>query len=219
LRPLGFTLRASLSWDTAFRDWIATAEATGRDPNDVGDEKWATDELRMALDRWYLPAVEDATSILELGPGTGRLTRHIVDKGATVTAFDRSPFVCEWMRKYLPQVEMVQISECRLPVARGTADLFLAHGVFEHFLIEEIFWFLEDAARALRPGGRAIFNFDNVMSDGGLEHILGTSRPSQSSVFRFHHPDAVARIALAAAFSDVDLATSETRTAFAILTR
>jgi predicted SAM-dependent methyltransferase len=35
-----------------------------------------------------------------------------------------------------------------------------AHGVVEHFELDELYWFLGEFARVLRPGGKVGFDFD-----------------------------------------------------------
>jgi len=206
------------TWDHYFRRWIEDARVAGQDPNDIGDVEWASDGLSEALERWYLPLAAASADIVELGPGSGRLTRHLVAAGARVTVVDRSEFVCEWMRSYLPGIDVRHIVGCHLPLASESMDAFCAHGVFEHLLAEEIYWFLVEGARVLRPGGAAAFNFDNVATTGGLDHLVAHSSPDRVSVFRFHHPDAIAALARRAGFSDVRIETSESRNGFAHLT-
>jgi SAM-dependent methyltransferase len=206
-------------WDGQFRRWIQKAERAGTDPNDIGDRDWATDERASALGRWYLPLATPGQKIVELGPGTGRLTRHLVAAGADVTVVDRSAFVCEWIRAYLPGVDVQHTEGCHLPVPTRSADAFFAHGVFEHLLAEEAYWFLVEGVRVLKPAGKVVFNFDNVASVGGLEHLARTSSPDESSAFRFHHPAAIAALARKAGYTDVQIETSDSRVGFALLTR
>jgi predicted SAM-dependent methyltransferase len=131
---------------------------------------------------------------------------------------DRSEFVCEWMRSYLPGIDVRHSTGCYLPLLSQSMDAFCAHGVFEHLLAEEIYWFLLEGARVLRPGGKVVFNFDNVATAGGLDHLVENSSPNRVSAFRFHHPDAIAALARRAGFSDVRIETSESRNGFALLT-
>ena len=206
-------------WDVHFRRWIEQARRTGKDPNEIGDAEWESDELMPALERWYLPLVTKGAKVIELGPGSGRLTRHLVAAGAQVTVVDRSEFVCDWIRSYLPGVVVLRSEGCRLPAPTGEADAFFAHGVFEHLLAEEAYWFLADGARVLKPGGRVVFNFDNIASPGGIDYLAATSTPDRRSKFRFHHPEAIAAIARRAGYADIQVETSDSRTAFALLTR
>lgn len=207
------------TWDNQFRQWVAEAEAAGVDPNDIGDVRWESDEMDRALQLHYLPALREGAVVLELGPGSGRLTRHLVKHAQRVIACDRSNYVVQWMREYLPKVETHHISEARLPLGDASVDACFAHGVIEHLVTDETYWFLADFARVLRPGGVAIFNFNNLATPGGLEHLRSTSSPVLRSGFQFYTPEAISSLAKAVGFTSVAFDDSETRTAFATLLR
>jgi hypothetical protein len=64
-------------WDGKFRQWIESAISRGLDPNDVGDEAWANDHLSEILEDPFLKYIPEDRTVLELGPGSGRLTRHL----------------------------------------------------------------------------------------------------------------------------------------------
>jgi SAM-dependent methyltransferase len=105
LRPLDLQLssvRAAPNvWDRQFVKWIRDAEATGRDPNDIGDERWREDLLDTALEEHYLPAVGRDSVVLELGPGSGRLSRHLIGRCRELILVDTSQIVCDWLSRYL----------------------------------------------------------------------------------------------------------------------
>jgi hypothetical protein len=48
------------------------------DPNDIGDADWATDLLGDGLEHHYLRLLSPDALIVELGPGSGRLSRHLI---------------------------------------------------------------------------------------------------------------------------------------------
>ena len=64
--------------------------------------------------------------------------------------------------------------------------------------------------RVLRPAGRIAFNFDTMMTDPGIEHFRRFQlSPGVRNVFRYHHPESMARILLfivrlGVAFNDLD---------------
>src|ERR1044071_4108815 len=65
-------------WDDVFDEWIRSARDEGVDPNDVGDQAWG--DPRDYVERVYLPHIDPDSVVLELGPGTGRITRHLIDR-------------------------------------------------------------------------------------------------------------------------------------------
>jgi SAM-dependent methyltransferase len=211
-----------MAWDRDFRRWIREAESTGVDPNDVGDARWGEDLLHEGLREHYLPLVAPDAVILELGPGTGRLTRHLVGACREVVVVDRSSFVCDWMRRYLPERgehRVYRIDGPSLPMlADGEVDAVLAHGVVEHLDLDELHWFLAEFHRVLRPGGGVAFNFDNLLTARGAEVLLQDG-PGARALFRVHHPEAIRRVAELAGFADVRIIPTPGRIAFARLTK
>jgi SAM-dependent methyltransferase len=209
------------SWEEQFARWVAEARASGADPNDIGDREWGTDHLDDALEAYYLPAAQGAR-VVELGPGSGRLTRHLIGIVEHVTLLDLSPFVCDWIDEYLAghdNYEVHRITGSEAPmVPSGSADAILAHGVFEHLDPDQIYWFFCEFHRLLVPGGKVVFNFDNVTSRGGIDHLAGSSGPQWRSVFRFHAPAAIVTLGESAGF-DAKIHEFPDRIAFGLLTR
>ena len=134
-------------------------------------------------DGHLLPAIEavaplPGASVLEVGAGTGRITRLLVGRGARVVGVDRSPAMLAVARRHLEAIGPSAGWELRCEDARelsvpgGWADLAVAGWVFGHFRT----WFapgwqaevdraLAGMARALKPGGALV-----------LIETLGTGR-------------------------------------------
>lgn len=187
-------------WDKQFRQWIADAEAKGLDPNDVGDEAWANDYLSETLNERYLDLVPAGGVVLELGPGSGRLTRHLIKRAKRVELIDSSKFVIEWISRYLVGKGEFRAQHIPVPAAPHLADnsidLVVAHGVFEHLDFDESYYFLAEFARVLKQGGKVSFNYDNIASKGGGEWWLSHKRRAGvRSIFRFYTPEFMIRLA------------------------
>ena len=222
LRPLSLRLQKQPQWDRYFKRWARHGgELT--DPNDIGDADWATDLLGDGLEHHYLRLLSPDALIVELGPGSGRLSRHLIGRCKELVAVDSSPYVCKWMRKYLDgkgSFQVHQIDGPRLPMLRdATIDAVVAHGVFEHLDLDESYWFLVEFARVLRRGGACSFNFDTVATPDGIAALRKYGGPGQRSVFRLHHPESIRSIAQAAGFQAIGIRETPTRIAFADLTR
>jgi SAM-dependent methyltransferase len=203
-------------WDKEFAAWITKAEASGRDPNDIGDEEWLRDPLREALERHYLPLVHPSATVLELGPGTGRLTRHVIGACRRMILVDYSALVCSWLKTYLKgrgEFQVVLIEKPQLDgIEDGSVDAVISNGVFEHLDMDEIFYFLREFHRVLKPGGRCSFNFNNFTSDESLA-LFAQFRAGVGSkcIFKFHHPDTVRRLSELSGLDVLRMSASEGR--------
>lgn len=205
-------------WDDLFKDWIARAKANGIDPNEIGDIEWSDDGLNQVLEERYLSLVSDASVVLELGPGSGRLTRHLIKRSKEVICVDYSSLVCAWLSEYLSGKGLYRIHQIMTPsipmVSDASVDVVIAHGVFEHFDLEDTWYFLEEFYRVLKPSGTVSFNFDNIMSEGGIAWFRKwKGAPGTKSIFRFHHPQGIQRIAETMGYTTRRLTTNQSRLA------
>ena len=220
LRPLHLRLQYQPQWDHHFKRWARQGQEI-EDPNDIGDVDWATDLLTEGLERHYLRLLSPGAVIVELGPGSGRLSRHLIGHCKELIVVDNSPYVCKWIRKYLAgkgSFQVHQLDEHRLStLADATVDAVIAHGVFEHLDIDETYWFLIEFARLLRSGGVCSFNFDTVATPDGIAALREYGGPGQRSVFRLHHPESIRCIAQAAGFQSIEIEETPSRIAFADL--
>jgi SAM-dependent methyltransferase len=203
------------TWDGQFRRWIDEAAAKGIDPNDVGDRDWSGNALERAS-RSLFPRFTAESVVLELGPGTGRYTRHVLPRCREMILVDYSKLVCDWLAEYLSGKGRVQIHLIDQPsfpdVATDSVDFAFANGVFEHIDPDETDWFLREFFRVLRPGGRLWFNFDNFMSPGGQLWFANEQvKPGARRIFRFYHPDLIRRMAEMQGFQHVTVATDDSR--------
>jgi SAM-dependent methyltransferase len=101
-----------------------------------------------ALD-WLLPA--GTPRVVDLGAGTGKLTRHLTARGLPVTAVDPSEGMLAELRRVLPGVPARLGRAEDIPLPDGSADAVLVaqawHWVDPGRAVPEI-------ARVLSPGGR-----------------------------------------------------------------
>jgi SAM-dependent methyltransferase len=97
---------------------------------------------------WLLPA--GAARVLDLGAGTGKLTRQVSDRGLDVTAVEPSEGMREQLRRVVPGVRALAGSAERIPLPGRSVDAVLVaqawHWVDPVVAVPEV-------ARVLRPGG------------------------------------------------------------------
>jgi SAM-dependent methyltransferase len=99
--------------------------------------------------RWL--AGDRPCDVLDLGAGTGKLTRSLVELGHRVTAVEPLGEMLEQLRRAVPGATALHGSAETIPVADGSADVVTCAQAFH--------WFdhaaaLAEIARVLRRGGR-----------------------------------------------------------------
>ena len=119
------------------------------------------------------------TLALEIGPGTGLVTQHLLRKGARVTAIEPDPSMASFLRDTAASanLDVVLSSFEEVDLAGATFDLAVAATSF-HWVDQEVG--LTKLGRALRPGGWVALWWtlfrDPAQPDEfsqALDHILG----------------------------------------------
>ena len=101
-----------------------------------------------------LPEPARGGLVLEIGCGTGALTRHLVAAGHRVPATDASPAMVELARAALgPSAELAQLILPGDPLPEADAIVSIGHPVSYLASEAEIDRALTSMAGALRPGG------------------------------------------------------------------
>jgi SAM-dependent methyltransferase len=96
-----------------------------------------------------VPVLDEAT-VLDLGAGTGKLTRVLADRYARVIALEPLSELREILAKRVPQAEALPGVAEAIPLGDGSVDAAFAGQSF-HWFANEIA--LREIARVLRPGG------------------------------------------------------------------
>ncbi len=106
------------------------------------------------LIEWLAPVRERNGLVLELGCGSGLLTRHLVQAGHRVLATDASPAMLELARGYVPEgADFRLLALPDDPIPEADAIVSVGH-VLSYLSTEGEIWRACAAiCRALRPGG------------------------------------------------------------------
>jgi SAM-dependent methyltransferase len=91
--------------------------------------------------------------VLEIGCGTGMLTRHLVAAGHRVLATDASPAMLEVARQALPGTEFARLALPDDPVPPADAIIGTGHALSYLDAVNDVHRALIALATALRPGG------------------------------------------------------------------
>ena len=89
-------------------------------------------------------------TVLDLGAGTGKLTRALVPTGARVIAVEPGDAMLAELRRVLPDVETLRGAAEAIPLADASVDAVTVGQAFHWFRHDEA---LPELHRVLRPGG------------------------------------------------------------------
>jgi SAM-dependent methyltransferase len=109
----------------------------GYPPEAVG---WTADRLDLRSGR----------TVLDLGAGTGKLTRALVETGAEVLAVEPGDAMRAELLRVLPEVPALRGSAENIPLGDGSVDAITIGQAFHWFRFDEA---LPELHRVLRPGG------------------------------------------------------------------
>jgi SAM-dependent methyltransferase len=98
---------------------------------------------------WLVPA--HATRVVDLGAGTGKLTRQLRERGLDVIAVEPSAGMRDQLRRAVPGVPVLGGKGEQLPLAAGSVDAILVAQAW-HWVEPSLA--IPEAARVLAPGGR-----------------------------------------------------------------
>ncbi|MGA8246085.1 MAG: class I SAM-dependent methyltransferase [Nocardioides sp.] len=136
--------------------------------------------------RWMLG--DQPRSVLELGAGTGKLTRVLVELGHDVHPTDPDPAMLTLLEEHLPGTRTAVAGAEDIPLADASVDAVVAAQAFHWFDLDRA---LPEIARVLRPGGRValVWNQRNekIPWVRRLGALIGTQEqlrdPAQSLIF------------------------------------
>jgi ubiquinone/menaquinone biosynthesis C-methylase UbiE len=187
-------------WDRNFRACLKEAKKVGRDPNDVLDEEWWGTPSREWFDTYVEPYFEGDDTVVEIGPGSGRFSRFLIDRAKWMHLVDYSAFAYKFLRKYFSgrsNINVVHNKRNRLDgVEDDTVDLVFSLAVFVHIDIEVFVCYLRETFRVLSKGGHGVFHYTAITTPGGLEHYLTLlSADYEPNIMRLNHPQTIRLVA------------------------
>lgn len=150
---LQYTRNDGFYWDQYAREQIALH------PNQVVGAEWKNEERFVALLEKY---ATPGTDSLEIGCGGGRITKIASRLVGRLQATDVST---EMLRNCALTVQCPNVSFHKTDgftlsaFAEESVDLVFSHDVFVHFSSHEVYAYLREIKRLLRPKGVALISF------------------------------------------------------------
>jgi ubiquinone/menaquinone biosynthesis C-methylase UbiE len=108
-------------------------------------------------------------TVLDLGAGTGKLTRALTQTGATVIAVEPGDAMRAELERALPEVEALRGSAERIPLDDGSVDAVAIGQAFHWFRYDEA---IPELHRVLRPQGRVGLLWNARDQDDALQQTV-----------------------------------------------
>jgi ubiquinone/menaquinone biosynthesis C-methylase UbiE len=151
-----YVLNDATYWDAYVHEWETSSTNLKR----LGNE-WKGEEIFLDLLRSYAKPDQDA---LEIGCGGGRVTASAVQYVRHLNAADIST---QMLRKCAESLQASNLTFHKLDgftlneFEPDSLDLVFSHDVFVHFSSLQVYSYLKEIARVLRPGGLGLISFYN----------------------------------------------------------
>ncbi len=142
--------------------------ASGRPDYPVEIAGWLAETLGLSA----------ASTVLDLGAGTGKFTRFLVDTGAQVIAVEPVDEMRAQLRRYVPGVTTLAGAADDIPLADGSVDVVVCSQSFHWFATQSA---LGEIHRVLRTRGKLglVWNIRDEKTPWvkSLSKIMRPSRP------------------------------------------
>jgi SAM-dependent methyltransferase len=148
------------------RDWFRFTEVSAQDYErlrpDYAPEagEWLAEQAGLGSD----------SVVLDLGAGTGKLTRLLVGRAGRVVALEPAANMLAVLREAVPQAVALEGTAEAIPLSDGSVDLVVAGHAFHHFVWAPA---LQEMHRALRRGGWLALVWSLADPADPLEPALG----------------------------------------------
>lgn len=151
--------------------------------------------------------------LVDVGCGAGRLAKPLsAYLSGTYLGIDLVPALVRHARTITkrPDWRFEVIDHIGIPEADGRADMVCFFSVLTHLMHEQSYWYLEEARRVLKPGGRVVFSFLEF-SDPGHRLVFRQTVDVHKRKVRAPMNTFIERSAITAWASDLEMEIVEIR--------
>lgn len=196
----------SEAWEQYAKTTLAK-NANG-DGSFLGDEWTQADEIGIDVpedqiisyldNKIFEPFLKGCDVMLEIGSGGGRFTSVLLPKCKRLIATDTSPSMLSLLRRRFKddeKIEYMQLDGKGLgAMPDASIDAAFSYGVFVHLQHWDIYNYLLEIRRVLKPDGRALIHHSNSFSELGWQRFndevpSSLDKPKLPGTFIFMTPD------------------------------
>lgn len=183
--------------DEGFSGYLAEADRLGMDLNDYLEKKAGWGDCLHLLEPSTFPYFSPEAVILELGPGSGRWSRHLAARltSGVLHLVDNSPWKVDFLREYFGPDGRVQVhlndGFALTEFADESVDLVCSYGTFIYFQLGQIYRYAQEFLRVLRPGGHVVLDFIDIDTDTGWQWLLEHSDEHRADCFTYHTAEVI----------------------------
>ena len=113
--------------------------------------------------------------LVDVGCGAGRLANALSQQHqGGYLGIDLVPALVKNARRITPRPDWTfqVIDHIGIPAAENSADMVCFFSVMTHLLHEQSYWYLEEAHRVLKTGGRVVLSFLEFQEPWHFEHVF-----------------------------------------------
>ncbi len=158
-------------WDEYSRQW---EEETKGAFSFLGYE-WAGEEFAKRItENWLVPYLRPGAVAAEIGSGGGRFSSLALPLCKELHLADISAEMLKRLRERFAGANNVFYHKLdgKSMTTVPTCDLVFSFDVFVHLEPEDIYMYLTEIHRRLRPGGKGILHFSNILTEAGWNKFV-----------------------------------------------
>jgi SAM-dependent methyltransferase len=152
------------------------------------------------LEELVFPLLREDSRVCEIGPGTGRWSRHIVERipRGELHLVDPSPWMVRFLGHYFEQRTNVtsHVNDGQsLPFGGRSEwlDVIFSANTFVELKLGVFWLYVADFGHALRPGGYVVVDYIDPTTPEGWQHLV-TQPAEMAPVYTFHAPQVIDRV-------------------------
>ena len=170
-------------WDQYSQSWAEQFAA--QDSIEILGEEWASpDRTRFLFERFAQPYLHSSAQVVEIGPGGGKFSRRLVEHCHELSLVDISHEMLQRANRACGgRARALKIEDGSLAaIEPASVDLVFSYDVFIHLESEEVFRYLAEVNRILKPGGIFSVHTSNFESRWGLHSYFQQLRDRQPMI-------------------------------------
>jgi ubiquinone/menaquinone biosynthesis C-methylase UbiE len=158
------------------------------------------------LEEVLFPYLGKGSVVCEIGPGTGRQSRHIAARIApegVLHLVDHSPWCCRFLRQYFHSQRNVNVhlgNECSLDfLADESCDAVFSNGTFIGLKLGIIYLYAQEFSRILKPGCFCVLDYIDISTPEGWGY-LEEQAEKLGNYFTYHTTGVIDRVFASSGF-------------------